>query len=77
MEIQSKKPRMFRESDYSDGLESPGLRLVELWSLGQQGEAALPLTPGRQFTLAPGEYQVEIYVEAQLIKEGTFTISDG
>ncbi len=62
---------------YKEGLESPGLRLVEEWTLGQTGEAVLPLTPGIQFALAPGEYRVEIYVDSHLIQEGVFTIDQG
>lgn len=60
---------------YRDGKESPGLRLVENWVLGSTGEAALPLTPSSQFALAPGEYRVEIYVDAHLVQEGNFTIA--
>ncbi len=62
---------------YKDGDESPGLRLSEDWTLGAAGEAVLPITPGPQLALAPGEYQVEIYIDARLAQEGTFIIGDG
>jgi tetratricopeptide (TPR) repeat protein len=59
---------------YSNGRESPGLRLVDQWELEAQGEAVLPLTPGGTYTLPPGDYQVEIYVDSHLVQEGEFTI---
>ncbi len=59
---------------YVDGRESPGLRLVEEWALEAQGQAILPLTPGGSYTLPPGEYQIEIYVDAHLVQQGEFTI---
>ncbi len=66
--------QLFTMKVYKEGQESPGLRLVEKWALGQTGEMALPLTPGRQFALASGEYQVELYVEAQLLQTSSFII---
>ena len=59
---------------YHDGQEAPELRLIEKWSRGSQGEAALPLTPAGYYNFAPGDYQVEIYVDAQLVQQGEFTI---
>jgi tetratricopeptide (TPR) repeat protein len=59
---------------YNDGEESPGLRVVEPWQHGGNGQVALPLTPGTQFALAPGDYRVEFYVEAHLVQEGVFAI---
>ncbi|MEM7346403.1 MAG: tetratricopeptide repeat protein [Chloroflexota bacterium] len=61
---------------YTNQAESVGLRLVEDWTLGEGGQAALPLTPGSQFALAPGEYSVEIYVDAHLVQESAFTIQE-
>ncbi|MFN8441265.1 MAG: tetratricopeptide repeat protein [Caldilineaceae bacterium] len=55
--------------------EASGLRLITKWSLGESGSAILPLTPGRTFTLAPGDYRVELYVDAQLVQTGTFTLA--
>ncbi len=57
---------------YRDNQESPWLRTVEDWKLGVSGKAALPLTLGTQFTLAPGEYRVEVYIDAHLVQEGAF-----
>jgi len=59
---------------YSNGREVTGLRLVEQWTLGPQGQAALPLTPGSGFTLSPGDYRVEAYVDSHLVQQGGFTI---
>lgn len=71
---QMAEDQLFTVKVYYEGQESTGLRLVEDWKLGESGEATLPLTPGTQFTLAPGEYRVEVYVDAHLIQEGQFTI---
>jgi len=57
-----------------DDREASGLRLVTKWSLAEDGDAVLPLTPGRTFTLSPGNYQIEIYVDGQLIQTGSFEI---
>ncbi|MCB0033021.1 MAG: tetratricopeptide repeat protein, partial [Anaerolineales bacterium] len=59
---------------YKDGRESPGLRLVETWALGDNGEVSLPLTPGQQFVLTPGDYRVELYVGSTLTAESGFSI---
>lgn len=59
---------------YVDGEEAFGLRLVEEWSRGPQGQAALPLTPAGYLTITPGDYRVEIYVDSQLVQQGQFTV---
>jgi len=59
---------------YVDGQESTGLRLVQTWSLGAEGKATLPLTPGGSYGLSPGEYRVEIYVDSVLVQEGSFSV---
>ena len=61
---------------YVDGQESTGLRLVQTWSLGAEGQAVLPLTPGGAYGLTPGEYRVEIYVDSQLKQVGSFVVSE-
>lgn len=61
---------------YVDDRESVGLRLVEQWTLGDQGQALLALTPGGSYSLEPGEYRVEIYVDSELVQEGSFTIPE-
>ncbi|MCP4538115.1 MAG: tetratricopeptide repeat protein [Chloroflexi bacterium] len=61
---------------YLNGRESIGLRLVEEWNLGTQGRAVLPMTPpNNEFSLSPGDYRVEVYVDAHLIQQGGFAIS--
>lgn len=59
---------------FRDGAEAPWLRLVQEWNLGAEGEAVLPLSPSSQFALADGEYQVELYLDGQLLSEGAFTL---
>ena len=59
---------------YKNGRESPGLRLVEPWALDTNGEVSLPITPGQQFNLTPGEYRVEFYLGPTLVSENNFTI---
>ena len=54
--------------------EAAGLRLARPWTLNESGEAALPLTPGRTFTLAPGDYRVELYLDTQWVQSGAFQI---
>lgn len=60
---------------YRDGVEAPWLRLVESWNLGEQGEAVLPLSPSKQFTLADGEYRVELYLDGHLLRDGSFDLN--
>jgi tetratricopeptide (TPR) repeat protein len=68
--------QLFTMKIYNNGEEAAGLRLVDEWLLGSDGEAALPLTPGRQFALAAGDYRVEIYIDGNLIQESSFTIEN-
>lgn len=59
---------------YLDDREASGLRLALPWTLGQTGEASLPVSPGRTFTLAPGDYRVDFFVDGQFVQTGTFKI---
>ncbi len=59
-----------------DGQELPSLRLVEMWNRPEDGEMTFPLAPTNQFSFVPGGYQVEIYLEGQLIQETAFTLGD-
>ncbi len=63
---------------YHEGLEDPSLRLVELWSLGESGEAQKPLSfaCSNTYIFTPGRYTVEMYVESRLMQHGTFVIED-
>jgi tetratricopeptide (TPR) repeat protein len=72
-EMQDQQPVVVKI--YLDGKEVSGLRLVEEWSLGAEGEAVLPISPGSQFSLPPGNYWVELYVDNQLVQQGGFTIT--
>ena len=60
---------------YLNDREASGLRLALPWTLGTTGEASLPLSPGRTFTLAPGDYRVDFFVDGQFVQTGTFKIS--
>ena len=59
---------------YLNDREASGLRLALPWTLGTSGEASLPLSPGRTFTLSPGDYRVDFFVNGQLVQTGTFKI---
>ena len=63
---------------YRDGLEDPSLRLVETWSLGVAGSAAKPISyaGSNVFIMSPDEYRVEMYVDTELLKTGTFQVLD-
>lgn len=60
---------------YLNDREASGLRQAFPWKLDQSGEAALPLTPGRTFTLAAGDYRVDIFVDGQFVQTATFQLS--
>jgi tetratricopeptide (TPR) repeat protein len=61
---------------FYEGIEDPGLRLVETWSLGQAGEAEFILSYGPFYTFTPGNFWVEMYVDSHLVQEGGFTIEE-
>ena len=56
--------------------DRPGQRLDAQWSLGQEGKAGLPLSPGGLLPFQPGEYWIEMYVNSQLVQSGGFTIAE-
>ncbi|MEM7111261.1 MAG: tetratricopeptide repeat protein [Chloroflexota bacterium] len=60
---------------YANGREATDLRLAESWALDDSGRATIPLTPRSGFSLAPGDYKVEIYVGGLLTQQGGFTIT--
>lgn len=59
---------------YLNDREASGLRLALPWTLGTAGEASLPLSPGRTFTLSPGDYRVDFFVDGQFVQTGSFEI---
>lgn len=59
---------------YLNDQEASGLRLALPWTLGESGEASLPLSPGRTFTLSPGNYRVDFFVDGKIVQSGTFKI---
>ncbi|HXV97931.1 MAG TPA: hypothetical protein VEC93_05870, partial [Anaerolineae bacterium] len=63
---------------YYNGEEDIAWRSVEEWSLGTEGEAEFPLSfaYSNVYTLASGEYLVEMYVDSHLAQRGFFIIDD-
>ncbi len=61
---------------YYNGEEDVSWRTVEEWSLGPAGSAEFPLSYAYSnvYTLASGEYLVEIYVDSHLAQRGYFNI---
>lgn len=61
---------------YHNGEEDPSWRSIESWSMGPEGQAYFPISYAYSnvYTLAPGEYVVEMYVNAHLAQRGRFTI---
>jgi tetratricopeptide (TPR) repeat protein len=63
---------------YRDGVEDPSLRVIGKWKLGVKGDAAKSISyaASNVFILSPGEYRVELYVDTELLKTGTFRVLD-
>ncbi len=61
---------------YRDGQEDPSLRVVGNWAIGESGKGAKSISYAYSnvFILAPGEYTVEVYIDAELLKRGTFYV---
>ncbi|MBI1877167.1 MAG: tetratricopeptide repeat protein [Chloroflexi bacterium] len=62
---------------YYNGEEDISWRTVEEWSLGSTGSAEFPLSYAYSnvYTLASGEYLVEMYVDSHLAQRGYFNIN--
>ncbi len=63
---------------YTNGEEDIAWRSVGEWSLGAAGTAEFPLSYAYSnvYTLASGEYLVEMYVDSQLAQDGYFVIDE-
>jgi hypothetical protein len=63
---------------YVDGEEDPSWRFVSDWDLGAEGSAEIPLSLAYSNTAVfePGEYTVEMYVDAHLAQRGTFWVEE-
>jgi tetratricopeptide (TPR) repeat protein len=63
---------------YYNGEEDISWRTVEAWSLGTAGTAEFPLSYAYSnvYTLASGEYLVEMYVDTHLAQRGYFVIEE-
>ncbi len=63
---------------YVDGEEDPSWRLAAPWDLGADGTAEKPLSLAYSdvFVLTPGQYTVEMYVNTQLVQQGSFAIEE-
>jgi tetratricopeptide (TPR) repeat protein len=63
---------------YVNGVEDPTLRVVSVWDLGESGSAAKTISYAYSnvYIFAPGEYAVELYIDSELIKRGTFYVEE-
>jgi tetratricopeptide (TPR) repeat protein len=63
---------------YIDGEEDPSWRLAAPWDLGASGTAAKPLSLAYSdvFVLDPGHYTIEMYVNSQLVQQGSFVVEE-
>ncbi len=63
---------------YIDGEEDPSWRIIAPWDLGASGSAEKPLSLAYSdvFILTPGAYTVEIYVNSNLVQQGTFVVEE-
>jgi tetratricopeptide (TPR) repeat protein len=59
---------------YDDEFEDPSLRYADEWTLGPSGGGELAFTASNYVGFSRGEYAVEMYVDAQLVQEGKFTV---
>jgi tetratricopeptide (TPR) repeat protein len=61
---------------YVDGQEDPALRVVSTWALEDSGAGAKAISyaSSNVFIFSPGEYVVELYVDTELLKRGTFRV---
>ncbi|HZQ09095.1 MAG TPA: tetratricopeptide repeat protein, partial [Anaerolineae bacterium] len=56
-----------------NGVEDPGLRYADKWNLEQEGPVVRPINSW--YLLLPGQYELEIYVNGELVQSGSFEIS--
>ncbi|MCB9098220.1 MAG: tetratricopeptide repeat protein [Anaerolineales bacterium] len=61
---------------FVDGEEDPTLRVLETWDQGQAGETELLLSAGLLSIFSPGDYWVEMYVDAHLVAQEGFTVEE-
>ena len=63
---------------YYDGEEDISWRTVEEWSLGAAGEAEFPLSYAYSnvYSLASGEYLIEMYIDSHLAQREYFVIDE-
>jgi hypothetical protein len=72
--MQNDKPVVIKV--YVNGEEDSTLRIVEKWTLGATGKAEYVIGAGYSdvYSLASGDYTVEIYVDYQLVQSGRFAV---
>ena len=63
---------------YVNGAEDTALRVVDNWALGDAGGAAKPISYAfsNVFIFSPGEYTVELFIDNELLKRGTFFVEE-
>ncbi|CAG0935396.1 hypothetical protein TFLX_04234 [Thermoflexales bacterium] len=61
---------------YIDGEEDPSWRVIMPWDMGPAGAAQIPLSVAYSdtFVLAPGEYEVDLFIDGQLAQRGHFMV---
>lgn len=66
--------KTYRDDEQIGFDEMLELRLVQEWTLGRAGQAAWPLIPDSTWSLSPGKYRVELYVNSLLAQRTGFEI---
>jgi tetratricopeptide (TPR) repeat protein len=63
---------------YVNGEEDTALRVVDNWALEDSGSAAKAISYAfsNVFIFSPGEYTVELFIDNELLKRGTFFVED-
>ncbi len=64
---------------FRNGVEELAWEFSEPWSQAGSGMATITLNPDYAdvYAVAPGEYEVKIYVNGQFIQQGSFTVGNG
>ena len=63
---------------YQNGVEDPSLRVISSWSAGDAGVGikTISYAASRLFVFSVAEYQVQLYIDSQLLQTGTFWVQN-